>query len=565
MAAAGKIGFLSQSGALLTALLGQEHSAKVGCSAFVSVGSLLDISWAEWLDYLARDPRTECLGVYVENLADPRSFFAAAREVAPHKPVILIKGGGNALDGPAPGDVFEEACRCSGVLRVHRISDLFRMAAHLTSRPAARGRRLAIVTNSRGPAVLAAEALRAGGGSLASLTPQTVTELSKVLTPRWDRQNPVDVGDDASADRFTQAANLVARDPQADALLALLAPVATIDPRKAAEGLCALARTCDKPVLACWMWGAANPECLAALQNAGIAAYFSPEAAIRTFSYLWRYSENLRCLENLREALATADEGVLDRQQSEAVLDQAQQAGRATLADEDARALFQSYALPTPERTLVRSARDAILAAEGFGYPVLVELPSSSCAGEPATDVIRVRADNAHAVRQAVRLLKLLAERHSTVAAPPAAAICSLASPGALSMTIHVQAEGNLGHVFRIAEAGRWPQTQAQGGMALVPLTPLAARTLIEQCLEKSRPGQDLHQLDLRGMERMLLGLSRLIGEQPLIEAITIGAILPPDHAMKVQDIRVTLRARPVGEEALSENKIAAEIVGSAG
>jgi acetyltransferase len=304
MVATGKVGILSQSGALLTALLSREHCAEVGCSAFVSVGSLLDISWAEWLDYLVQDSHTECLVIYVERLGNPCEFFAAAREVAPHKPIVLIKGGvvGEAM---IPDEVFEEACRCSGVLRVERFSDLFRMAAHLTSRPLpeggadagkVKGNRLAIVTNTRGPAVLAAEALRDDGGSFAVLEPRTVANLAEGLTSAWDQQNPVDVGDHATAERFTRATAIVAHDRNADALLVLLAPVAMIDPKLVALALKDLVRTCGKPVLACWMWGAGSPECLASLRNAGITVCHSPESSVRTFGYLWRHSESLRCL-----------------------------------------------------------------------------------------------------------------------------------------------------------------------------------------------------------------------------------------------------------------------------
>src|SRR5262249_18836082 len=141
----GNVAFLSQSGALLTALLNEEQAERVGCSAFVSVGGLADVGWAEWIDYLGQDPQSECLGIYLETLDDAPAFFPAAGRVTKHKPVILVKGGDSEAarpGGSARDEVFEEACRCNGVLRVHRLADLFRLAAILTRQPPPRGRRL---------------------------------------------------------------------------------------------------------------------------------------------------------------------------------------------------------------------------------------------------------------------------------------------------------------------------------------------------------------------------------------------------------------------------------------
>jgi acetyltransferase len=272
---AGNVAFLSQSGALLTALLSEEGAERVGCSAFVSVGSPVDISWAEWINYQGQDPQSECLGIYLETLEDAPAFFAAARRVARHKPIILVKAGDSEAAGARGGD-FDEACRGSGVLRVHRLADLFRMAKILTHQSPPRGRRLTIVTNARGPGLLAADALRADGGCLA--------------------QQLIDVGDDADLERFARATALAEADPDTDALLAVLAPHAPVNPVEVAEQLRPLARAGRKPILACWLWGALSPCSAAVLHEAGVHSFRSPEAAIRIFGYLWRHGENVRRL-----------------------------------------------------------------------------------------------------------------------------------------------------------------------------------------------------------------------------------------------------------------------------
>ncbi len=197
MVRGGSVGLLSQSGALLTAFLSPELPEHVGCSAFISVGSMIGIGWAEWLAYLGDDMQTEVIGIYAEALGDMQSFIRAARAVASRKPVILVKSGRLA----EPDAVYEEQLRRAGVLRVQSISDLIRMAEILCSQPAARGRRLLIVSNGRGPALLAADALHAHGGALAVPAEATVRELEALMPGRNHHRNIIDLGDDASSER----------------------------------------------------------------------------------------------------------------------------------------------------------------------------------------------------------------------------------------------------------------------------------------------------------------------------------------------------------------------------
>jgi acyl-CoA synthetase (NDP forming) len=260
-------------------------------------------------------------------------------QVVPHKPIILIKSGSDSIDD----HVFDEACRSSGVLRVHRFADLFRLASHLSSRPVPRGRRLAILSNARGPAALAADAIRSQGACLAPLVEETVTELAGVLTARWNRQNPIDVGGDSDAERFAHAAAVAARDSTTDALLVLLAPHRSIDPEVAAKEISELAGHTDKPILACWMFEAASPDCLAVLRGAGIPTFHSPESAIRTFGYLWRHSKNLRYLSEIREAQSEIENRAIQHDRAAEVVREVRGTGRTILTPGEVEGLFSAY------------------------------------------------------------------------------------------------------------------------------------------------------------------------------------------------------------------------------
>jgi acetyltransferase len=541
MVAPGKVGFLSQSGALLTALLSQEHSERVGCSAFVSVGSLLDVSWAEWLDYLARDPRTECLGIYMERLDDARAFFAAAREVAPHKPVLLVKGGG---EPEAPGDeVFEEACRCSGVLGVRRLADLFRVAAHLTAGPAPKGRRLAILTNARGPAVLAADALRGGGGCLAALAPETVAELSGVLTARWNRQNPIDIGDDGAVDRLVRAAAVTARDPNADALLVLVAAQAAMDPVRAAAGLAEVARAGAKPVLACWLWGAAGPESLAALREAGVPAFHSPEAAVRAFGYLWRHAENLRSLADLNAVVGAAEEAV-DPELAAGVLGEARAAGRSALTPAEARKLLAAYGLPVQPPLRVADEEEAVAVADALGYPVLLELAIDRPASGDDGEEVRLQAADASTVRRLARTLKLVKRARDGGGAQGPVTVRPVIPAGAVRFGVSSTANPDLGPVIRFGEGGRPGEPPRHPVTAMAPLTPLTAREmLLQNPLSAARARLNELPAELDALERFLLRLSRLAVEQPGVKEITVNPLLVREGRAVAREVRVALQA----------------------
>jgi acetyltransferase len=303
---AGRIGFISQSGSLLVALAGGDPEAGVGCSSFISVGSMIDVSLDECLTYLGDDEQTACVGVYLESIGDPPAFLAAARAVTARKPVVLLKarraGARTRNAAVARDESLDAALSSVGVLRVHMLGDLFRMTKVLAEQSAPRGCRLTIVSNAGGPAVLAADTLLADGGDLAPLAAETIATLDRLLPPHTGRQNPIDAGDDASPERYAKVVGVALQDPNTDAVLAILTPQTTIDPARAAEHLTRLAQASTKPVLAAWLWGAATPASLESLKRAGIPTFSCADVAVRTFGYLWRHGANVRRLTTAAEA-----------------------------------------------------------------------------------------------------------------------------------------------------------------------------------------------------------------------------------------------------------------------
>src|SRR5271169_1174017 len=230
---AGNVAFLSQSGALLVAILDWSAREQVGFSAIVSTGSMLDVDWGDLIYYFGDDPHTKSILIYMESVGDARSFLSAAREVALSKPIIVIKAGRSEAASRAAAshtgaltgsdDVLEAAFRRCGVLRVQNLADLFYMAEVLSKQPRPRGPRLTIVTNAGGPGVLATDALMSTGGELSSLAPESIDALDQFLSPHWSHANPIDVLADADADRFVRAVDVASKDPGSNGLLVIIA------------------------------------------------------------------------------------------------------------------------------------------------------------------------------------------------------------------------------------------------------------------------------------------------------------------------------------------------------
>jgi acetyltransferase len=403
------------------------------------------------------------------------------------------------------------------------------------------------VTNARGPAVLAVDALRNSGGALADLAPDTVTELSRILTTRWDRQNPIDVGDDGDAVRFARAAGVAARDPNADALLVLLAPEATIDPVRAAAGLAEVARASAKPVLACWMWGAANPESLAILREADVPTLHSPEAAVRTFSYLWRHSENLRCLATLNAALGEAEQAVAPERAAD-VLAEARRSAHTVLPEAIARELFSAYGLPVWQRRDAWGKAEAVQAADAVGYPVLVELAAGPGGAEPGAEVCRLKAAEAAAVGRAMDALEFVAREHFGAEGAARVMVRPLVPPGTLEVAVSSTAHADMGPVIRLGEGGTPGGPPGRAVMALAPLTPLTAREMIQQCplLASHAPQQGEAPPDLDALATFLLQFSRLAVEQPWVREVTVNPLLVGAGQVAAGDIRITLHDEEV-------------------
>lgn len=382
----GNLAFLSQSGALCTAILDWSRRENVGFSGFVSVGSMLDVDWGDLIYHFGDDPYTSSILIYMESIGNARSFLSAAREVALQKPIIIIKPGRTEAARKAAAshtgaitgtdEVFEAAFRRAGALRVSAISELFDMAEVLAKQPRPKGPRLAIVTNAGGAGVLATDALLSNGAQLAELDCATTDALNALLPPSWSHANPVDTLGDCSADIYAKTVEIVSKDANCDAVLSILAPQAMTDPDQSARQLSKVAEGVTKPLLASWMGGDVMQVADVVMNAAKIPTFEYPDAAARAFAYMWRYTSNLQAL--YETPVFTGALPVDGPRRVADIIAVAGQENRTILSEHESKQILEAYQIPVTGTKVATSAQEAVAAAEALGYPWL-----SNCIHEP--------------------------------------------------------------------------------------------------------------------------------------------------------------------------------------
>jgi acetyltransferase len=566
MAHPGNVAFLSQSGALLTAILDWSLRERVGFSAFVSLGSMLDVGWGDLIDYLGDDPRTRAIVVYMESIGDARMFLSAAREVALTKPIIVIKAGRSAAASKAAAshtgaltgsdEVLDAAFRRSGVLRVTDIGDVFRLADVLGRQPRPRGPRLTIVTNAGGPGVLATDALVANGGELATLSPETLGRLDGVLPSAWSHANPLDILGDADPTRYASALQIAADDSASDGLLAILTPQDMTDPTLTAEALAKHAHIEGKPVLASWMGGADVAAGADILNRAGIPNFPFPDEAARTFCQMWRYAYNLR---GLYETPVRQPDGEEHPERAREII-AAVRAERRTLLDEhESKALLASYGIPVTPTRVARSEAEAIAAAQASGFPVAVKLWSRIVTHKTDVGGVRLGLPDAGAVAAAFREIKASVTAKAGAESFLGVTVQPLVQrQGGYELIIGSSIDPQLGPVILFGAGGELVEVFRDRALALPPLNTTLARRAMEQTQiwRALRGVRGRAPVDLDALAGLLVRFGDLVIEQPRIREIDINPLFVSAGEIVALDARVVLADADVPDDCLPRSAI---------
>jgi acetyltransferase len=572
MALPGNVAFLSQSGALETAILDWSLEERVGFSAMVSTGSMLDVGWGDLIDYFGSDPDTHSILLYVESVGDARSFLSAAREVALRKPIIVIKAGrseaasraASSHTGALTGsdEVFDAALRRCGVLRVDTIGDLFYMAKTLARQPRPRGPRLTILTNAGGPGVLATDSLIANKCELAPLSQSALDELSSFLSPHWSHANPIDVLGDADVNAYVKACDIAMRDPESDGLLAILAPQGMTDPAGVAEGLRPYARGTGKPVLASWMGGKLVAQGTAILNEAGIPTFSYPDTAARAFSYMWRYTYNLRGIYETPGLAEEVEVGGGPAEAARALVEGVRGAARTVLTELESKQLLSLYGIPTVETRVARSPAEAGLIARAIGFPVAMKLHSETVTHKTDVGGVKLNLVDETAVRRAFGEIETSVREKAAADAFLGVTVQPMIQPasnaGAYELILGSSIDPQFGPVILFGSGGQLVEVYRDRALALPPLNATLAQRLIEQThVYRALQGvRGREPVDLENLKLILVRFSRLIMEQPWIKEIDINPLLASPERIIALDARVILHAPETPADKLPRTAI---------
>ena len=412
----GPIAFMSQSGALGTAVLDIAMAGSIGFSKFVSLGNKADVSEIDLLEAWGDDPASRVILIYVEGVPDGQKFIQVARRVTRKKPVVAIKSGVTAAGSRAVSShtgslagseaAYKAAFRQAGIIRATSMESLFDYARAFAYQPLLAGDRIGIVTNAGGPGILATDALEHAGLRIPRLTPETTRALTEYLPGAASAANPVDVLGDAMADRYERAIGLVLQDPNVDGLIVILTPQAMTEIEATAHAVGRMAQSSSKPVLGCFMGEERIRAGVDILGQYGVPNYPFPERAARALAAMSAYRreqqrpifeppQTYACIPSVRE--------LFDRVRAE---------GRVSIGDAEAWSVLECYGFNIPKSRLAETAEEAIEIAEEIGYPVVMKIASPDILHKTDVGGVKVGLRTPDDVRDAFDLITYRATRY---------------------------------------------------------------------------------------------------------------------------------------------------------
>ncbi len=554
----GTLALVSQSGALVTAVLDWAQSRGIGFSAIASTGDAADLDFGDLLDYLALDSQTTGILLYIEGIKDARHFLSGLRAAARMKPVIVLKSARHAAGSRAAAthtgaligsdDVFDAALTRAGVVRVERITQWFSAAQILASGLKLHGDRLLILTNGGGPGVMATDRAADLNVPLANLSPETLHALNQVLPATWSQSNPVDIIGDATAERYATSLRIALTDPGVDMVIVMLTPQAMTDPTACATAIIDVVQAQDaprKPVLTCWMGEALVTTARDQFDAAGVPQFRSPETAVEALSYLIAYRRNQQVL--LQTPGPLTEEIPSDVDGARMILAAARKVGRKVLTTRESKAILNAFHIPTTPTILARDADEAMLAAETLGFPVALKISAPTLTHKTDVGGVRLNVRSVQTTRQQVQeMLDTVRAKHPE-AEIEGVTVERMAEVGhARELLLGVTRDPVFGPIIAFGSGGVAVEVMRDRALALPPLNGL----LIDRLIAQTRAAQLLGEfrgapaVDKRQLEQILMRVSELVCELPEIAAIDINPLLAGELAVVAVDARIELTER---------------------
>lgn len=550
----GNIAFLSQSGALGSAILDWAIHENIGFSNFVSVGSMIDVDFGDLIDYFGSDPKTKSILMYIEGITEARKFMSAARHFARTKPIVVIKSGKFAESAKAAAshtgslsgedEIYDAAFKRAGIVRVEEIADLFNAAEVLGTQPLPKGPRLAVITNAGGPGVMATDALIARGGKLAKLSEKTLDALNNVLPPFWSKGNPIDVLGDARADRYKTAVEACLNDDTVDGILIILTQQAGSEPVEISKGIVELIRSktyLNKTILTSFMGFDAVQEANKIFNANNIPTYSTPEQAIKTYMYMYSYQRNLELLYETPEELPV--DASPPKRPIMAILRNAAFEKREVLTEDEAKKVLKYYNFPVVKTGVANNVDEAVAMAQEMGYPVVLKILSPQIVHKSDVGGVVLDINTPNEVRKAFEILIQRATDCSPNAQIIGVTVQPMIEKKGYEIIIGGKTDPVFGPVILFGMGGIGVHLFKDHSIGLPPLN----TTLIRRMMEETKVYQllkgyrNVPPADLKRLDETMLLFSQLLIDFPQIKEIDINPLLIDEKEACILDARIVI------------------------
>ncbi len=545
----GPMAFMSQSGALGTAILDWAQAGRLGLAKFVSLGNKADVSEIDLLKAWADDEDTNVILMYSEGLPNGQEFIKVAREVTKTKPVVAIKSGvtesGSRAVSSHTGSLagseqaYQAAFQQAGVLRANDMASMFDMALALGYQPLLKNDRIAIVTNAGGPGILATDALERSGMNLARLKVETIQDLEQYLPDAASAANPVDVLGDARGDRYRFALESVSKDPNVDGILVVLTPQAMTEIEDTARAVGELSQEIDKPILACFMGEAKVESGIKVLREYDVPNFSFPERASLAFQAMSQY----RKIKERKDPVYESFE--VDNQAVKEVLERAKKDGRYAIGDSEAWNILTAYGLSIPKSVLAKTPQEAIEIAAEIGYPVVLKIASPDILHKTDVGGVKVGLETPDQLRDAFDLMIYRTERFLPDAHIWGCQVQEMAPPGGLEVLIGMNRDPQFGPLVTFGLGGIYVEVLKDVTFRVAPFTRLDAEAMLDEIRSKAllEGVRGKPPVDKEAIIDTLLRMGQLVQEFPEIAEFDINPLIvyPRDQGAIAIDMRLVL------------------------
>ena len=481
----GPMAFMSQSGALGTAVLDIALAGRLGLSKFVSLGNKADVDEIDLLNAWQDDPNTNVIMIYTEGMTNGQKFIKVAREVTRYKPVVAIKSGvtqsGSRAVSSHTGSLagseqaYHAAFRQAGVLHVNSMEELFDVSAAIGYQPALQGDRIAIITNAGGPGILATDALERAGLTMARFEGQTIQALVQYLPDAASAANPVDVLGDARSDRYKFVFEIIINDPNVDGILVLLTPQAMTEIDETATAVGELSKNTEKPILACFMGEKQVKSGIDILTTYNVPNYSFPERAARAL----RGKADYRRI--LQRPIPEYENFDVDRKAAQKIFEQVRQEGRLSIGDAEARGILQAYGMRIPRSIVAETPAQAVEFASDIGYPVVLKIASPDILHKTDVGGVKVGLSNAEDVRDAFELMMYRAQRYVPEARLWGCLVQEMVPAGGLEVLVGMNRDPQFGPLITFGLGGIYVESLKDVTFRVAPLSKEEARDMMNE------------------------------------------------------------------------------------